>query len=56
MTHDTAIDIMIESYNFLYCGTSTMQEIEKIMINTLVRKGASKASARKWVMAFLGDD
>ena len=53
MKHDTAVDIMIASYQFLYCSTYTAEDIEAMMISELVRKGASKSSARKWVLDFL---
>lgn len=55
MTYDKALDIIMPLYNFLYCGTSTMQDIEEIMIAALVRKGANKNSARRWVNQFLGE-
>lgn len=55
MTYGTALDIMIADYQFLYCSTYTAQEIETMMINKLVRKGANKSSAKVWVKKFLDD-
>lgn len=53
MTYDKALDIIMPLYDFLICGTSTMRDIEEIMIAVLVRKGANKSSARNWVKRFL---
>ena len=54
MTYDRAVDIMMPIYQWEYTsGTYSEYEIEGILIAALVRKGANKASARRWVLQFL---
>ena len=55
MTYDKALDILIPAYNFFVSTTFTADDIEEMLINMLVRKGANKNSARNWVKKFLDD-
>lgn len=55
MTYDKALDILIPAYNFFITTTFTIDDIEEMLINMLVRKGANKNSARNWVKKFLDD-
>lgn len=55
MTYDKALDIIIPAYNFFVSTTFTADDIEEMLINMLVRKGANKSSAKVWVKKFLDD-
>lgn len=53
MSYNTALSYLMPAYDFLNCGTMSADDLKSYLISLLVRKGASRAQARRHVLTFL---